>query len=76
MKLDPKDPFALHDRGVAYYQKHDIEHAIAYFEAVTKINPNFTVAARPRGEDARAQRGFDRGVPRRPDPVRGLGGNH
>ena len=44
IKLDAKDPFALHDRGVAYYQKHDIEHAIADFEAGIKLDPNYTVA--------------------------------
>ena len=41
----------MHDRGIAYYEKHDFDHAIADFEAAIKINPNYTVAARPRGED-------------------------
>ena len=50
----PKTPFALHDRGVAYYQKHDFERAIADFEAAIKIVPNYTVAAQPARRAMRA----------------------
>ena len=38
VKLNPMDSFALHDRGVAYYDKHDFEHAITDFEAAIKAN--------------------------------------
>ena len=60
IKLDDKDAFAYHDRAVAYYEKHDVGQAIADFEAVAKLVPNFVVAPTPQGSGVRNQRGYDR----------------
>ena len=47
---------ALHDRGVAHYDKHDYERAIADFEQLVKLNVNMVVAADPKDRGRPAAR--------------------
>ena len=61
----------IHDRGIAYYDKHDFEHAIADFEAAIKINPQLQHRReRARRTTIRGQRGYDRGAMELVQPIR------
>ena len=53
IKLDPSNVLALHDRGVAHYDKHNYERAIADFEQLAKANVNMVVAANAKDRTVR-----------------------
>ena len=57
----PSNVLALHDRGVARYDKHDYERAIADFDQLVKSGVSLVVALNPKDRAADRQLGYDRG---------------
>ena len=50
----------MHDRGVAYYDKHDYDRSIADFEQLAASNANLVAAASSKDTALDRQRSFDR----------------
>jgi tetratricopeptide (TPR) repeat protein len=48
LKLDPRDPYAYNNRGVALQAGGDLEGALADFDLAMRINPQFSEAERNR----------------------------
>ena len=51
---------ALHDRGVAYYEKHDYDRAIADFEQLVAANANFVAHSSAKDVALDRNRGYER----------------
>jgi len=70
IKLDAKDSFAYHDRGVAYYEKKDFEHAIATSKRRSRSTRTMPSPQARAANDIRGQRGYDRGAMELAQPIR------
>jgi tetratricopeptide (TPR) repeat protein len=63
--LNPSYAFAYNNRGNAYYEKGDYEHAIESYDQVIRLNPNYSDAyvkravAVIKGNVARAMAEYD-----------------
>jgi len=57
LRIKPDDYITLNNRGIAYYNKGDLDRAITDWESVLRVNPNI-VQARQYIEKARQQRGY------------------
>jgi tetratricopeptide (TPR) repeat protein len=61
-RLDPKNEWALPDRGIAYVWKHDFDKAVEDFAAGEAINPNNAVLIRGRALMAELKGNFEEAV--------------
>src|SRR5262249_53633294 len=57
---DPREAVAYHNRGVAYYLKHDYDRAIADYDQAIRLDPKYASAYHERGKAYRAKGDYDR----------------
>ena len=62
MKINPNYALTLYNRGIAYYDKHEYERAVADINQAIKINPNFARAFYDRGIAYYDKRDYDRTI--------------
>jgi tetratricopeptide (TPR) repeat protein len=62
IKGNPKSVIAFVNRGNAYKDKGDLDHAISDYNEAIRLNPKYSLAFNNRGNGYRAKGEFDRAI--------------